>query len=101
MKQMLLGAGLLVSFIASAQSWETGRYNAFRPLGTPDAETQPDRLPPAAGPDIDIRGYRFRGDPISPGEAWQTPDRQEIYRFRPLSEQEKARLEQTPERRDR
>ena len=61
-------------------------------------QTSPDRLPSvsAPAPEIDVRGYRFRGDPVLPGEAWRAPDDQEVYRFRPLSEQEKARMGQTP-----
>lgn len=47
--------------------------------------------------EIDVRGYHFRGDPVAPGNAWRTPDGQSSYRFRPLSEQEKARQVYTPD----
>lgn len=62
-------------------------------------QTPPDRLPSvsAPAPEIDVRGYRFRGDPVLPGEDWRAPDDQEVYRFRPLSEQEKARMGQAPD----
>ena len=94
--------GILSAAGCFAQSLDADGRRPAWPPAAPDvwsSRMPPDQLP--AAPEIDVRGYRFRGDTVAPGEAWQTPDGQEAYRFRPLSEQEKARLEQTPEWRNR
>ena len=93
--------GIVSAAGAFAQSPDVDRHGNVWSRGAPDVwqvQTPPDRLPsaPAPAPE-EIRGYRFRGDPVLPGEAWRAPDDQEVYRFRPLSEQEKARMGQTPD----
>ncbi len=53
-----------------------------------------------AGPDdavdaADDAGYRFRGDPPNAGGGWRTQAPDGRYQFRPLSEQERGRQEQS------
>jgi len=64
-----------------------GRADAGRRAGPDDAADAPDAAVDA--------GYRFRGDPPNAGGGWRTQAPDGRYQFRPLSEQERGRQEQS------
>jgi hypothetical protein len=68
-----------------------GRADAGRRAGPDDAADAPGAAAEAEAE----AGYRFRGDPPNAGGGWRTQAPDGRYQFRPLSEQERGRQEQS------